>query len=173
MSIRASKFGLLLSVPGMVGVAAAFMFAVPGTAMAASTVHAANTSTSCYQSPSAQNCDGQDPGNCWLDASPVNAQPVLWYNPDNGQPTGGSSGSIENWYSPHCGTNWAQYVDTSGSQGNVNINVCLGVNNFSHCAGWYLSDVFPAWSNMVYAPTTTATAYAEFSPGPARGQASA
>ncbi|HEV2377746.1 MAG TPA: hypothetical protein VGS19_36985 [Streptosporangiaceae bacterium] len=159
--------------PAWVACTAALVFAVPGTAMAQTAAPTGSTNNPCYQSPSARTCGNQDPldTDCSIGSYVANSQPVYYFNPDNGQPTGGWTGYIQNWYSPHCGTNWARYVDTTGTAGTVNIYVC--VDNSSTCSDRYGSGVFPAWSNMVYSPSTTATAYAEFSPGPAEGQASA
>ncbi len=136
------------------------------------------TNNACYQSPSAAHCDNTDPfdTDCSIGSYVANSLPVYWYDAENGQRTGGYSGYIQNWYSPHCGTNWARYVDTSGTGGNVNIVTCLN-NQFVHCTDWYVSAVFPAWSNQLYAKTTVATAFADFSAfgggGTASGSASA
>lgn len=158
--------------------AAAGLLASAPIAAAAPTVGTAaqgSTNNPCYQNPSAQNCFNTDPydTDCYLDAYVANSVPVAYYNPDNGQPTGGSTGYIQNWYSPHCGTNWARYVDTSGAAGTVTIWVYLpGVQPYTR-TDLYYSDVFPAWSNQIYAPTTTAGAAAQFTPGPASGEADA
>jgi hypothetical protein len=87
----------------------------------------------CYQSPSAAHCDNTDPVNtdCNIGSYVASSSPVYWYDSENGELTGGWSGYIQNWYSPHCGTNWARYVDTSGVGGTVNIITCLN-DEFVH-----------------------------------------
>jgi hypothetical protein len=134
---------------------------------------AAATST-CYAKPNAVNCDDTDPvkTGCNTGSYVASSNPVYLVDPENGQKTGGSSGYIQNWYSPHCGTNWARYVDTSGTGGQVAIITCLN-NEFVHCTDWYYSDDFPAWSNQLYAKTTVATAFASWSGVSAQGSASA
>lgn len=177
MSIRLAghrrQLAVLISIVGAAGMVAA----APGAAMARTAAPLGSTSNKCYQSPSAANCDNTDPydTDCSVGSYVANSVPVSWYDPENGKLTGGSSGYIQNWYSPHCGTNWARYVDTSGTAGQVDIVTCLN-DEFVHCTDWYYSAVFPAWSNQLYAKTTVATAFADFASfagGTASGSASA
>jgi hypothetical protein len=137
------------------------------SASAASAAHPAvplgTINNPCYQSPNAQHCDNTDPvaTDCNIGSYVAASSPVYFYDAESGRLTGGWSGYIQNWYSPHCGTNWARYVDTSGSYGTVSIQTC--VNSPFHCTDMYDSNVFPAWSNQIYARTSVATASAGFS----------
>jgi hypothetical protein len=170
LRIRAILALLALAVP------LALAAGVSGPAAAAVTPHG-TTNNACYQNPSANTCDNTDPfaTDCNLGSYVANSQPVYWYDAENGKLTGGYSGYIQNWYSPHCGTNWARYVDASGVTGQADIITCLN-NQFVHCTDWYYSAVLPAWSNQLYARTTVATAFADFTNfvgGTASGSASA
>jgi hypothetical protein len=179
--LLAALIPLLLAVAGM-GTASATVFAASSASHVTALTHTVaplgTTNNPCYESPSAAHCDNTDPFNtdCSIGSYVASSSPVYWYDSENGQLTGGWSGYIQNWYSPHCGTNWARYVDTSGVGGNVNIITCLN-DEFVHCTDWYASAVFPTWSNQLYAKTTVATAFADFSAfnggGAATGQSSA
>lgn len=123
---------------------------------AAATTPAGTTNNACYQSPSAQNCDNTDPydTDCANGSYVANSVPVAYGD-------GSDAGYIQNWYSPHCGTNWARFDDTSGESGLGTVETCLGTV-FDHCTADYSSTVFPSWSDQLYAPTTQATAYGWF-----------
>jgi hypothetical protein len=174
---------VLAAAASLVLAAAGFCTVSPAVASATSASHALSaahraaplgtTNNACYQSPSAKHCDNSDPlaTDCSIGSYVASSQPVYYYDPNNGRRTGGWTGYVQNWYSPHCGTNWARYVDTSGAWGSVYLITCL--TNSGHCTDGYDSSVFPAWSNQLYARTTAADALAQFSPGPARGVATA
>jgi hypothetical protein len=153
------------------GPAAVAATAAPSAAAAhvAAAGHAAPLADTpaCYASPSTTNCDRTDPFNntnnpnlwCGSGSYVVNSQPVYFFDLNNGQINYSEwTGWIQVWYSPHCGTNWARYVDTSGISGVVTTWTCRS----DLCTSEYSSSIFPSWSDQVYAPTVNATAYAEF-----------
>jgi hypothetical protein len=148
------------------GPASAAVASVSSVNHVASVAHLAaplgTTNNPCYQKPNALHCDNTDPvaTDCNIGSYVAASSPVYFYNANNGALTGGWSGYIQNWYSPHCGTNWARYVDTSGSYGTVSIDTC--VNSPFHCTDMYDSNAFPAWSNQIYAKTVVSMASASF-----------
>jgi hypothetical protein len=151
---------------GGYGVASAAVTSASAAAHETAVAHPAavplgTTNNPCYQHPSAGHCDNTDPyaTDCNIGSYVANSDPVYWIDLNNGQRSGGYSGWIQNWYSPHCGTNWAMYVNTSGDTGVADIWVCRS----GYCASDYSSYLFPSWSNQLYAPSVVATAYANFS----------
>lgn len=76
------------------------------------------------------------------------------------------------WYSPTCGTNWAQILNTTGDY--ATIETCSQQGTAGTCTEQYTSNVNYAWSNQVWAPDFPATAYATvwLDSGQAKGSAS-
>lgn len=62
-------------------------------------------------------------------------------------------GYVDNWYSPDCGTNWSETF-TSGGSATITVWTCRS----SYCTDKFTAYTTSAWSNQVYAPTTTACA---------------
>jgi hypothetical protein len=115
--------------------------------------------------PSAATCDYTDPiqSGCKTGAYVASWTPLHYYDAENGRPTGPTIGELDNWYSPRCGTNWAEFK-TGGPVLEVTLSICI---NGTHCAG-FSGDGWDVWSDQIFAPTTLATAWAEV-PGPASG----
>jgi hypothetical protein len=153
--------GLAISVASAAVTAALGVFVglTPGTPASA----ASAAGSVCYLSPAAKVCDNRDPKDtgCW-DSSAYVASHAELLTADNR-----SVGTMQNWYSPHCGTNWARFVPNGNTPTDgtalMTVSVCLGVNTSNHCSDQYsvyrTRSTQPPWSNMIYAKTTPAQAY--------------
>ncbi|MFD4788849.1 DUF2690 domain-containing protein [Streptomyces sp. NPDC058459] len=94
-------------------------------------------------------CQGKDPRTTGCDRDGVLAASKAVYDHYNGR----YLGTINNWYSPRCGTNWAQAVSVLPGYG-----WALDINNGQtayqypdHAIGWSAT---PAWTDMVFGANT-------------------
>lgn len=145
----------------VLGLFAGALVTLTGT-VAAGTATA--TTNPCYATPNATNCDNQDPQatGCNADAYTASSKEMYWFD-------GTDLGTIQNRYSPHCGSNWTRFVpnayppsDTPGfGEETIAVETCLN-DEFVTCSDYYsiarTSSTGDPYSNMVYAPNTTATA---------------
>ncbi|MFJ9903722.1 DUF2690 domain-containing protein [Streptomyces sp. NPDC101152] len=137
--------GVLLSGIALAGV-------IPAVASAAP---AAPDPAACYNKPSQSTCRNIDPvdSKCKKDAYVAKHAELNIY------------GTMQNWYSPHCRTNWAQFVPNGNvpKDGTANISLRVCLHNSNICSDEYsifrTSRSQPPWSNMVYADTAVATAW--------------
>lgn len=129
----------------------------------------ADPGNTCLNYPNAFDCDGTDPyrTGCDVGAFIANSAPVNYYDPNNGLPTGGVAGTVYNWYSPTCGTNWAEFRSNNGLvlYGAVGITALDGSDSEE-----YQDYGYDLWSDQLYAPTPSlAKAWAQVQ-GPAYGE---
>jgi hypothetical protein len=121
-------------------------------------------SASCYQFPSALNCNGTNPMSveCSADAYTVkNTQTAI-----NDQTNGALIGYLELRYSPHCGTNWARTTFTNAAY----INPLYQRDTYVAGAAGRADDPFfndepIRYSAQIYAPSTTECAYVKVTEG--------
>src|SRR5215471_15655502 len=108
----------------------------------------------CY----ANGCDGQDPVamGCWNDAY-VASSSIIYY-------TVFDIGYVDNWYSPSCGTNWAQVFSTNDAWvyvyvGSYDAEIfrVQGVDGGAYVAENETSSN-GTWTNMLYARDVQACA---------------
>jgi hypothetical protein len=127
----------------------------------------ADPGNTCLKYPNVFDCDGTDPvrTGCDVGAVAVTA-PVNYYDPGSGRPTGGSAGTVYNWYSPTCGTNWSEFRTYNGKVLGL---AAVGVRTADGTGSEEYQDYgWDIWSNQVYARTSLATAWAQVT-GPAAG----
>ena len=118
-----------LSQPTIVGLSGLILAALLATSFATFVVprlmpQFAHAATLCAQSPSAQNCDDQDPiiQGCTVDAE-TTAHKDIVYN-------GATVGSIERRYSPTCKSWWPRVIDSrSGAQ--TELGLVVGLISYS------------------------------------------
>ncbi|MFI5529538.1 helix-turn-helix domain-containing protein [Kitasatospora sp. NPDC051853] len=107
-------------------------------------------------------CHKKDPDatHCWEGAELVAAST---FNHE-----GQVAGKLENWYSPRCGTSWAQLRMPKGWQGRVEITTQTGGRDCFpiDCQGFYDQQP-PLWSNMLVGVNqpTLAKGYVKFPGG--------
>ncbi|MEQ4724154.1 DUF2690 domain-containing protein [Nonomuraea sp. B19D2] len=118
---------------------------------------AAAADADCYASPSAATCDNTDPeaSGCSNDAFTV-SQAYLWHHTEGGEPTARENAVVELRYSPHCGTNWSKVRVFDGA---APIQVHLCREGYNTCTDLYTGYGTLAYSDQLYAPNVTATAY--------------
>ncbi len=171
LSSRTTRFPVRRTLAAAALLPLAWLTVQAGTASASPAARAGAAiaaTSSCYANPSPSTCDNTDPSNtgCSADAYTAASAAVRYQN-------GGSVGTIQLRYSPHCGTNWARFIKTTSTAGLATVQTCLGYV-FVHCTADYSSYGSLLWSNQLYARTTIATAYGWFVDGSAgaSGQAS-
>lgn len=124
------------------------------TVIALSVLHGPETgSASCYQHPSASNCNGTNPMTvaCSVDGYTVfNTQTPIY-----DQTTGAKIGYLELRYSPHCGTNWARSVITSAAYISPLYQRDTFVSGTAGRADDFFNDEPVRYSAEIYAPSTT------------------